>query len=208
MRFGNRDIFVKTFKKIMMILVIIMVVAATGLFYSPAFLAYSTNYEKADAVVLLLGPDFSARQKHAYDLARRGMADCVIIPAYNRAYFFGRDSLNHESLKMVRNNIYEKNDPSMPGYYEDTHLELIAAKKTMELYGQKSAIFVSSPYHMRRIQVIVAKEFDSQSRYYFSPTPYDPAPLSVWELKASDWRKMWREYIKILWFMIYFPWTK
>lgn len=204
----KKDIVVRTFKKIMIILIIVMVVLATGIFYAPGFLAYSTNCEKADVVIILLGPDFKARQKHAHDLIRKGMADCLMIPAYNKAYFFGRNNLNHDPPKTVKSNIYEKNDPSVPWYYEDTHLELIAAKKTMKLYSQKSAIFVSSPYHMRRIQIIVDRELDAHSRHYFSPTPYDPAPLSIRELKASDWRKIWREYVKILWFMIYFPWTK
>jgi uncharacterized SAM-binding protein YcdF (DUF218 family) len=78
----------------------------------------------------------------------------------------------------------------------------------MKRHGLKSAIFVSSPYHMRRIQIMVNKEFDHPSEYYFSPTPFEKAPLNPWELKASDWKKVRREYVKILWFVIYSPWTR
>lgn len=187
---------------------IVVVVLAAGMFYAPGFLAYSTNYAKADAVVLMLGPDFNARLRHARDLIRNGMADCLIIPAYNKTFFMDQGKLKNAADKKDKSNISGKGNSDALPYYEDTHLELIAANKTMKKYGKKSAIFVSSPYHMRRIQLMVEKEFDPHSQYYFSPTPYEPAPLSAWELKASEWKKVWREYVKILWFIIYSPWTK
>lgn len=201
-----RDIFVQIFKIIMLILVMLLFVLAAAIFYAPGFLVYSTNYAKADAVILLLGPDFNARQRHALDLVKRGMADYLIIPAYNKTYTVDQGMIKPLPGKMDKNNINGKSIPAAPRYYEDTHLELIAAKKTMKMYGQKSATFVSSPYHMRRIQLMVDKEFDRHFETYFSPTPYEPAPLNVWELKASDWKKIWREYVKILWFIIYSPW--
>jgi hypothetical protein len=198
---------VQTLKKIILILLIVMAVFASGMFYAPGFLAYSTNYSKVDAVILLLGPDFNARQKHARDLMDKGMAGYLIIPAYNKAYFVDQGKMKPLPGKTNKNPVTGINDPMAFRYYEDTHLELIEAKKTMTMFGQKSAIFVSSPYHMRRIQIMVDKEFDPHFQYYFSPTPYEAAPLAAWELKASDWKKIWREYVKILWFMIYHPWT-
>jgi len=54
--------------------------------YSPRFLLYSSEYRKADAVILILGPDFKARQKEAYELIDEGMADYLIIPAYHKVY--------------------------------------------------------------------------------------------------------------------------
>jgi uncharacterized SAM-binding protein YcdF (DUF218 family) len=186
----------------MLILVMVIAVLAAGMFYAPRYLAYSTNYAKVDAVIILLGPDSSARLRHARDLIKKGMADYLIIPAYSKTYY-----VDQVTLKPLPNKTDKNNHPILPQYFEDTHLELIEAKKTMKLYGLKSAIFVSSPYHMRRIQFMVDKEFDHHSESYFSPTPYDPAPLNVWELKASDWKKVRREYSKILWFIIYYPWT-
>ncbi|MRR17969.1 MAG: hypothetical protein EG826_16090 [Deltaproteobacteria bacterium] len=191
-----------------LILATILAVFAVGLFYAPGFLSYSTHYAHADAVILLLGPDFNARQKHARDLIEKGMADYLIIPAYGKTYHFEQGVMRLLPAEKDRSVQSEKTQPILPQYYEDTHLELIKAKRTMTLLGRKSAIFVSSPYHMRRIRIMVNKEFDLYPLFYFSPTPYDPAPLSAWELSASDWKKIWREYIKIAWFMIYFPWTR
>ena len=197
----------QTFKKIMPILMMLVAVLAAAIFYAPRFLAYSTDYAKADAIIILLGPVFSDREKHARDLVEKGMADFLFIPAYNKAY-----TVDHGRLKLLpgkagKNSENGTYNSAAPRFYEDTHLELIAAKKTMERYGQKSAIFVSSPYHMRRIQLMVGKEFDRDFKTYFSPTLYETAPLDVWELKASDWKKVWREYVKILWFLIYSSWT-
>jgi len=197
---------VRTSRKTILIPAIILAVLAAGLFYAPGFLAYSTNYIKADTVIVLLGPVFRDRDRYARDLVHKGMADYLIIPAYEKTY--------HVELGMMRLLLNDqkgngaKKNSILPQYYEDTHLEIIKAKKTMDMLGHKSAIFVSSPYHMRRIKLIVDNEFDHHYTYYFSPTPYDPAPLRAWELNASDWKKIWRECIKIAWFMIYSPWTR
>jgi len=69
------------------IVVILCLALVTGfVLYSPRFLLYSSEYRKADAVILILGPDFKARQKEAYELIDEGMADYLIIPAYHKVY--------------------------------------------------------------------------------------------------------------------------
>ena len=79
----------------------------------------------------------------------------------------------------------------------------------MSQYGLSSAIFVSSPYHMRRIKIIVIRVFDNDDgEFYFIPTHYEKAPAAFWELSWADWKKVTREYGKILWFFVYYPWTK
>ena len=96
-----------------------------------------------------------------------------------------------------------------PRFYEDTHWEIIEAKKAMSQYRLSSAIFVSSPYHMRRIKIIVIRVFDNDDgEFYFIPTHYEKAPAAFWELSWADWKKVTREYGKILWFFVYYPWTK
>jgi hypothetical protein len=199
---------VQTLKRMMLILVTAAIVLAAGIFFAPRFLAYSTNYTKADAVVILLGPVFNDRERHARDLIEKGMADYLIIPAYNKTLHLDQKTLKPLSDNPDKKNINSNSKPVMPEYYEDTHLELIEAKKTMKRHGLKSAIFVSSPYHMRRIHIMVNKEFNHSAEYYFSPTPFEKAPTNAWELKASDWKKVRREYVKILWFVIYSPWTR
>jgi hypothetical protein len=133
------------------------------------------------------------------------MTDYVIIPAYHKAYGIN----HHDKGKYFLNylNSPKFNDHkvvSYPGFYEDTHIEIIEAQKVMSFYGLKSAIFVSSPYHMRRVNLIVSKVFRVNNDFYFVPTKYEKAPVDFWELSSADWKKVRREYGKMIWFYIYF----
>ena len=85
----------------------------------------------------------------------------------------------------------------------------MAAKKTMTDFGLKSATFVSSPYHMRRIKLIVSSVFKEEKReFYFVPTAYEKAPANFWELSSAEWKKVGREYTKMIWFFLYSRWAK
>lgn len=190
---------------------ILFLVLLTGfILYSPKYLLYSSEYRKTNAIILILGPDFKARQKEAYRLINEGMADYLIIPAYHKVF----KVYDMEMKKYLSRNLYlyksnQKNVTAPPEFYEDTHLEIVEARKIMSDYRLNSAIFVSSPYHMRRIKIIAMKVFDTNNYvFYFVPTHYEKAPADFRELSSADWRKVRREYGKILWFLIYFPWSK
>ena len=190
---------------------ILVILSLLGLILSaPHFLLYSSPFKKADAIVLLLGPDFNARQKEAYDLISDEMADYFIIPAYNKTYrVFDKGAIKYLPANIPEPRTIKKNVDVSPRFYEDTHWEIIEAKKAMSQYGLSSAIFVSSPYHMRRIKIIVIRVFDNDDgEFYFIPTHYEKAPAAFWELSWADWKKVTREYGKILWFFVYYPWTK
>jgi uncharacterized SAM-binding protein YcdF (DUF218 family) len=197
-------------RKRLFVLILVILSLLGLILFAPHYLLYSSQYKKADAIVLLLGPDFNARQKEADDLISSGMADYLIIPAYNKTYRV----LNKGAIKYLPANFPEskkirKDVDAPPYFYEDTHWEIIEAKKVMSHYELRSAIFVSSPYHMRRIKIIAARVFDKNDGvFYFIPTHYEKAPAGFWELSSADWKKVAREYGKILWFFVYFPWTK
>ena len=184
-------------------LALILAIIAGGLFYAPGFLLYQTHCSKSDVIVLLLGPQFNARQRHAQELMKKGMAEYLIIPAYHKVYRMdaGELKLLYGTTKEEINQL--KINKDLPSYYEDTHIELIEAQKIMRQYAWSSAIFVSSPYHMRRIRIIVQKEFNWPERFFFSPTPYEAFPESIWDFKTLDLKRVYREYLKILWFSIY-----
>jgi len=194
----------------LVILIFILMLLAGLILCSPRFLLFSSEYKKADAIILLLGPDFKARQKEAYELINEGMADFLIIPAYHKTYGI-YDKGNVKYLLPDLRSTRKANDNVLhpPGFYEDTHVEIIEAQKIMSAYGLKSAIFVSSPYHMRRIKLIAGKVFDlNKGNFYFVPTRYEKVPVNYWELSTADWKKVRREYGKILWFFIYFTWSE
>ncbi len=190
------------------IFVFVFFLLSGGVLLSPYFLLYSTDYNKADAIILLLGPDFKARHKEAKKLIRMGMTDYLIISAYNKTYRI-YDQGERQVLLPKMN--FAENDSNMktsyPTFYEDTHIEIIKAEKIMSTYGLKSAIFVSSPYHMRRIKFIAGKVFNlNHAGFYFVPTTHEKAPANFWQLSSAEWRKVRREYSKIVWFFIYTAW--
>lgn len=194
--------------RLRLIILLILLAMSTGMMIcSPGYLIYSTDYKKADAIILLLGPDFKARQKEANELISQGMADHLIIPAYNRTYGIYEKGQGRYLLPDLNAPEYGGGDLSYPRFYEDTHIEIIKAKRVMTGYGLESAIFVSSPYHMRRIKLIAGKLFDlKKGEFYFVPTKYERAPVRLRELSSSNWRSLRREYSKIIWFCIYSVW--
>lgn len=199
-------------KRHLLIWLLIVFLISAIILYAPHFLLYSSNYQKTDAIVLFLGPDFTARQKEVYKIINERMADYLIIPAYHKIYKIS----DKETIKSLSANLSARNSIKMkkllnpvPYFYEDTHIEAIEAKETMSDFGLKSAIFVSSPYHMRRIKLIVAKVFAGEkSGFYFVPTSYEKAPGYFWKLSWNDWKKVRREYGKMFWFSLYTLWAK
>ena len=196
--------------KILVVGILLLVLLGGFVLFSPRFLLYSSKYKKADAIILLLGPDFKARQKEANKLINDGMADYLIIPAYHKAYrIYDKGTMKYLSPNLYLFKSGQKNVAVPPSFYEDTHWEIIEAQKVMSSYGLNSAILVSSPYHMRRIKLIVMKVFDTnKGDFYFVPTSYEKAPANCLELSLADWKKVRNEYGKILWFFLYFTWSR
>jgi hypothetical protein len=207
-----RNAFVGKFKKKLLAILLFALLLGTMVVYAPFFLTYSSEYRKADAIVLFLGPDFSARQKEAYKMIKEGMSDYLIIPAYHKIYkIVDGEPIRHylSNLSVVDSRNKKSIVAPLPYFYEDTHVETIEARRIMSEYELKSAIFVSSPYHMRRIKVIVARVFNSNNdKFYFVPTSFEKAPTLFWELSWTDWRKVGREYGKMLWFVLYGFWPQ
>jgi hypothetical protein len=199
---------IKLTKSVAFLFLVVFVLAGFYL-YAPKYLLYSSNYEKADSIVLLLGPDFNARKKEANKLIDEGMADYLIISAHNKIYkIINNGTIEEISSDLAANMTGKKNIEASAFYYEDTHLEIIEAQKIMEHYKLKSAIFISSPYHMRRIKIIVSKVFAPKGdRFYFVPTRYEKTPANFLEIPLANWGKILREYVKILWFYLYSNWT-
>lgn len=193
---------------IALIAFLVVALIAGLLFCAPRFLVYSSDCKSADAIVLLLGPDFSARHRHAKNLLYEGMADYLIIPAYGRTYRMELGEMTLVEQRPRKNIGRSAGKTTIPKYFEDTHLELLGAREVMKHFGRESALFVSSPYHMRRIQMMARKVFNPAPGLYFSPTPFEQAPVNVWQLRASDWKKIYQEYIKIAWFQLYSLWVK
>ena len=183
---------------------IFLAISPTLLDYATHYLTYSDQPEKTDAVVLFVGPDFKARQEEIKLLFTEGYAGYLLIPAYGKIQ--EASSPSHQAGTQTADSHLNIPVIKHKKYFENTHNEVLEAKRMMEQYGLKSAIFVSSPYHMRRIKIITEKIFDDKStRIDFIPTRFETVHHNLLHLTLSDWSNLATEYIKIIWFLIYNP---
>jgi len=170
-------------------------------YYGPRYLTYADKPLRSDAVVLFVGLDNKARQEDANRLMSEGYARYLFIPAYGRITEASSLSSTAGTKKANPKLIISGRKPRP--YFENTHVEILEAKRMMEQYGFKSAIFVSSPDHMRRIKIITERIFyEEPVRIVFVPIRVEPAHQ---DLTLSDYKRMGKEYVKIIWFLMYSP---
>jgi len=180
-------------------LVLFLAILFVALYYGPRYLTYADKPLRSDALVLFVGPDNKARQEDANRLMSEGYARYLFIPAYRRITDASSSSSTAGTKKANPKLIISGLKPRP--YFENTHVEVLEAKRMMEQYGLKSAIFVSSPDHMRRIKIIAERIFHEESvSLVFVPIRVEPAHQ---DLMLSDYRRMGKEYVKIIWFLMY-----
>jgi len=187
---------------------IILAFIIAGIFYAPYYLVRTDKPAKSDVIVLLIGSKFTPRKEEVFRLIKDGYARHLIIPAYGRVsdagLFSGQPAQTNPkpASSLIRGRIVKP--AHYPKYFEDTHIEILEAKKMMDKAGFKSAIFVSSPYHMRRISIIAKKVFAKKDyRLIFVPSRYEQYSDYLWFLKKRDLKLVTGEYSKIIWFTLY-----
>ncbi|MBJ6724259.1 YdcF family protein [Geomesophilobacter sediminis] len=173
--------------------------------FAPGFLYREEPLRRCDAAILFLGPGDQNRMVEARQLLAEGYARFLVVP-YTGEVFAARQG----SLQRIAG------DPARAGFlfparkaaryrtfYENTHAEALEAKRIMAGLGLRSALLVSSGYHMRRISFIAARVFDGSYAIFCTPARWEPP------FEPSDWlnrerrRIILSEYVKIAWFLLY-----
>jgi hypothetical protein len=177
------------------------------LYFAPDYLVFSKKPAKSDAVILLIGPNYDVRRREAERLIAERYADYLIIPGFNQ---ISRAELGRSLTKVLPLYLRPAMAYKTSKLIENTHLEVAHARRIMDGLGCTSAIFVSSPYHMRRIKIIAEKVFthaDNKNlpafELYYAPSRYETPRFHYWSLNADDLRFVASEYAKIVWFFIY-----
>ena len=176
---------------------------AVGIF---RFLTFTDPVQPADAAVLLIGQDLRARRLAAYELLCTGQTHTLVIPAYARVFACCGGRIGPSS-SVPRRSLSLRQSIHVAGFangVENTHLELLLARRTVESLGLRSIIFVSSPYHMRRIKIIADRVFDGFDTR-FVPTPHEHTRGRMWWTSPHEIRWVLSEYAKIAWFLICEP---
>jgi hypothetical protein len=180
--------------------------------FSPYFLIISEQPVKSDAVVLFLGQESSARKKEAINLINQGLSEYLIIPGTIETLKKRDDGKLVKvgsTISLTRSMNFSHRKGNQFRVIEDTHIEAIRAKLMMDRLELKSANFVSSPYHMRRIKVIAGRVFDDEKyQISFVSTDNNGKKPFLWWLSKDGWWWVTREYSKIVWFLIYEPFTQ
>jgi uncharacterized SAM-binding protein YcdF (DUF218 family) len=190
------------------IIIIIFAVIIGAIAYAPYYLARTDKPARSDVIVLLIGSKFTPRKEEVFRLIEDGYARQLIIPAYGKVSDAGLFSNQSSQTNpkpdpsLIRGRVVRR--AQYPRYFEDTHIEILEAKKMMDKTGFKSAIFVSSPYHMRRVSIIANKVFGKNGySLIFVPSRYEQHNGSLWFLKKRDLKLVTGEYSKIIWFALY-----
>ena len=176
----------------------------------PYPLVYSEKPVASDAIMVFIGPVNEARQRYAEELMQHGYGRVVLIPAYGKMIDKQGKTLPFKAAQAVVESkagpLGLKDNFLLCKWIEDTHIELIKCKRMIEVLGLRSVIFVSSPYHMRRIQIIAHRVFGSGHHdLHFAATPYGPQPSLMWWADRDQRWWVFNEWIKLVWFIIYAP---
>lgn len=174
---------------------------------APGFLFTGNIPRKADAVVLFVGPGNEARLDEAHVLLKEGYARYLLVPSSGE--LFSLDPAGRVvriSGDRQRGNLFLRIRiaATYGKYFENTHIEALEAKRMMDDLGLKSAMLVSSGYHMRRIKLIAGRVFDSRN-YSISCNParwQESYGVGDWLVKERR-RNIVSEYVKIGWFLVY-----
>ena len=173
----------------------------------PAFLLVEDMPKKAQAVILFVGPTYDLRYREVVTLINEGKAEFILTPAFGNAVHPESTYQWNNLAGPESDGICHKRLFGSIRLCENTHREMLRARSMMEALGLKSAILVSSPYHMRRIKIIANRVFGAEEyRLGFKPTRYENAAMPWFaSLKGVKW--VTAEYCKILWFFCYSPFT-
>lgn len=184
-------------------------------------LVYSDPPGKSEIIMLFPVPEFSLIDREALQLIDEGFAGYMCIPTSLSLYKKDPDGNSLSPLRVpfvipsideIRNG--SRSDISLPffykirkaygfpDFYENTHVEMLLAKKVMDASGFRKAIFVSSPYHMKRMKIIAGKIFGPAYHITMVPSRFekwDGGLPDSW----GDLKYLLLEYPKIIWFLCY-----
>ena len=156
----------------------VAVVAGTAWWLLPQLGLYLAAVDEtpqpADVLVVPSG-DRGERMEYAVDLYRDGLADLFIVsggPLY--ADLSEADLLRRHAVILGVPDSKIIMEPKAVNTYQNAR----NTRELMEFYNLKSALVVTSPYHMRRVRVVFDEVFaDSGIRLWYAPVPdswFDP----------------------------------
>jgi hypothetical protein len=171
-----------------------------------AFLTIQDTPGQVDAVVLFIGPDTAERFREVHQLIMDGVAGVLLIPALG-SMWISQDGKWDKVVPLFspEQGPHRFAVEQYPGYYENTHIEVLTALRMMADAGMSDVVFVSSPTHMRRIRIITKHVLPDTAGYQidFRGTRYVSLNNAFSLLHPAKAKQVLLEYVKIAWFGLY-----
>ena len=196
------------------------------LMLSSRYLLYSDAPRKSDIIILFPDPESDAIRREARQLIGDGYSRYLSIPTSFSLYQVDQNKISFtavlnpdvkpgigRSLRRFDDKISMdyflkiKEECGVPGYFENTHVEMILARKIMDAYGFKRAIFVSSPFHMRRIKMIAGRVFESSYDIKLVSSRFEKK-FGIPMLSLESLQHICMEFPKMIWFLCYDFWDR
>jgi len=163
--------------------------------------------DKADLAVVLAGAQLEDRERLlvAVDLVQAEEARMLLLPMRHRAlewsWFVRKYRIKAQLLEDQV--LIGREESPKTGAWLDLGGTFAEARKTLEIMrqnGYRSAIIVSSNYHMRRARLAFERANQDPSLvFYFHPVDYrDPEDSDPWWWDGAYVTKVADEYLKLL----------
>lgn len=184
------------------------------------FLAENLIVEKplkrADAILILSGSSvYIERTEKAAELYRQGIAPRVFLTDDGERAGWSRvKKENLQFVELARNSLIERGVPPeaieiLSERVDGTKSEAEALQKKVIESNLKSLLLVTSAYHTRRALQTFEKTFADENLNIeigieFAPTGKQTPLPSHWWLSVKGWRFVAGEYVKSLYYWVYY----
>lgn len=165
-----------------------------------AFLNFHTTISPSDVIITLTGD--TERFKHSVRLYKQGYAPHIMITVdSNTPLKFANVHLDWRNI--IRKATRQEGIPEQALLIVDgvtsTYDEACFTQNEMLKGGFKSAIVVSSPYHMRRVRMIFDKVYKKSGiSLYYSPVEESWFQVEKWWTREGELVTVINEYIKLV----------
>jgi uncharacterized SAM-binding protein YcdF (DUF218 family) len=174
-----------------LVLVICVLLLVTGFFTAGRFLTLSQPPKQADAIIILSGGQ--GRVEKAAELYKAGYAPYIILSNAKESTSSSGDMLQTAlALGIPQDVIYTEN--AADSTYQNAEFTLSIMKE----HHFKSAIVVSSEFHMRRVKLLfdrVYKKSDIELTYVGSDSGYN---AKRWWSDRKSRETTFNEYVKMI----------
>ena len=188
------------------IVVIVALVLAASL--APRALVVTAPLASADAIVVLSGSStYVERTRKAAELFREQRAPLVLLTddhtrggwdsAQQRNPFF----VERATAELIKAGVPEDKIKVMPGVASSTREEALIVKDYAQSERLRSVLFVTSPYHSRRVLRSMHQALDETGTTIgLEPTQPGPAESTFWWVQPEGWRTVGSECVKSIYY--------